>query len=125
MRADRDGIAEIEPIIAKITARVIGGESPIPGLVSGEAIAGKCFVFAQEWDVSRHIGAGADGVYNGGLDVIFARDTVGIESDIIIATAPLAEVNGVAEGDIHDRDFWSVRRRCIVILALGRGGSGF
>src|SRR3984893_16627993 len=107
-RGGRHRIAEIEPIIPKIAARVIGRVSPISGFIGGETIGSENLLLAQERNGPGNIGSGSHCVYNCRLDIIFARDPVRIERDLVIRSAPLAEVDRVAEGDVHDGNLRSV-----------------
>ena len=48
------------------------------------------------------IGVGADGVDQDGLDDVFAGVTVDVEGEFVIGAAPLAQIDGMAGGDVED-----------------------
>src|SRR5205085_11646431 len=82
---------------------------------------------AENADVIRDIGVGADGVDDDGLDNVFAGVTVEVESEFVIGAGPLTEIDRMAGGDVEDEDLEILFSAVAIEFGSGRGlrGDGF
>src|SRR5438874_13551368 len=100
-----DRIAKVKAPISHVASRIVGCEAKVADFIARVPVGRECLAFANQGNGSTDFGAGGELVYECGLNVVFAAGTIRIKRNLIIESAPLAQIDRLAERGVkyvHD-----------------------